>query len=72
MPKTKRLLEVNASHPVIVNLSKALEQGGEASHVDDWIGLLYDQALIAEGSPVEDPGAFARRLGQLMQDVATR
>lgn len=67
MPKTKRLLEVNASHPLIESLKAALEKNDAALPVDDWIGLLYDQALIAEGSPVDDPGSFSRRLSQLMQ-----
>ncbi len=71
MPRTKRLLEVNAGHPVIVSLTQALEKGADESRVDDWIGLLYDQALIAEGSPVDDPGAFSKRLGKLMQQAAS-
>ena len=28
--------------------------------------LLYDQALIAEGSTVEDPSAFAARVNELL------
>jgi molecular chaperone HtpG len=32
--------------------------------------MLYDQALLAEGSPVQDPARFARRLTQLMSDAA--
>jgi molecular chaperone HtpG len=67
LPKTKRLLEVNAGHPVIVGLTQALASDATQAHLNDWIGLLYDQALIAEGSPVEDPGAFSRRLSLLMQ-----
>ncbi|MEN9578201.1 MAG: hypothetical protein RJA70_1210 [Pseudomonadota bacterium] len=71
MPKTKRLLEVNAGHPVIQGLTRALDKPDSKEQVNEWIGLLYDQALIAEGSPVEDPGAFSRRLSHLMQQ-ATR
>jgi HSP90 family molecular chaperone len=33
---------------------------------EDALWLLYDQALIAEGEPVTDSCAFARRLGQFM------
>ena len=32
----------------------------------DWSALLYDQALLAEGSLPADPAAFARRLTALM------
>ena len=42
--------------------TSALE--GEA--LSDAITLLYDSALIAEGSPVEDPQRFTRLLAGLM------
>jgi molecular chaperone HtpG len=65
-PESKRILEVNPAHPVIQNLKRAHEADAESSTVADWMALLYDQALIAEGSPLPDPGAFSRRLSQLM------
>jgi molecular chaperone HtpG len=65
-PESKRILEVNPGHPVIENLKRAHEADGASTTVADWIALLYDQALIAEGSPLPDPGAFSRRLSQLM------
>ncbi len=41
--------------------------------VDDelrgWMELLYDQALLTEGSPIEDPNAFARRMTSLLQSA---
>ncbi len=67
MPKTKRILELNPTHPVIERLQTAHSSNAESESVGDWIELLYDQALIAEGSPVENPAAFARRLGELMR-----
>ncbi len=69
MPKTKRILEVNPTHPVIESLNRALSQDAKEESVSEWISLLHDQALIAEGSPVEDPSAFAKRLGHLMQQA---
>ncbi len=71
MPRTKRILEVNPNHPVIERLKKDNDADGGSERVSEWISLLYDQALIAEGSPVEDPAGFARRLGHLMQQAAT-
>ncbi len=67
LPATKRILEVNPSHPVIAKLKRAHETDPESPAVADRIGLLYDQALIAEGSPVEDPAEFSKRLSRLMQ-----
>lgn len=69
LPETKRILEVNPNHPVIASLRSANESGDKSSNVADWIQLLYDQALIAEGSPLPDPAAFSRRLGVLMQSA---
>lgn len=66
-PKTKRILEVNTTHPVIQSLTSAMEKDGDDSRVNDRLELLYDQALISEGSPVDDPGAFSKRLSKLME-----
>lgn len=61
VPKTKRTLEINAAHPLIVKL-----QGLESDARRDAVELLYDQALIAEGSPVPDPARFTKLLANLM------
>lgn len=64
LPPTKRILEVNPTHPVIERLNNGLS--GDDAWVEDWMALLYDQALIAEGSPIDDPAAFSRRLSAVM------
>ena len=61
VPDEKRILEVNASHPLIAKV-RALE--GDA--LKDAVSLLYDSALIAEGSPVADGARFAKLLADLM------
>lgn len=65
MPLNKRILEINPTHPVIERLGKGIDSAG-ADWVEDWMALLYDQALIAEGSPIDDPAAFSRRLSAVM------
>ena len=60
-PKEKRILELNAAHPLVEKI-KGL--AGDAQK--DAVELLYDQALIAEGSPVADPARFGRLLVSLM------
>jgi molecular chaperone HtpG len=74
VPASKRILEVNPEHPVMRNL--ATRAAGERSSDDDarlgeWIELLYDQALVAEGAPLSDPAAFARRVTTLLASVST-
>ncbi len=65
LPPTKRNLEINPTHPVIERQNQGLSAENN-TWVDDWTALLYDQALIAEGSPIDDPAAFSRRLSAVM------
>jgi molecular chaperone HtpG len=61
VPHEKRTLEINAAHPLV---AKMKDLTGEA--LSDAVELLYDQALIAEGSAVPDPGRFTKLLTALM------
>ena len=67
MPKTKRVLELNAAHE-LVGMLEGLHEGGDEQKdaFEDATRLLYGQALIAEGSPVPDPAGFARMVTRLM------
>ncbi len=70
MPVQKRILELNAKHPLIDAIQK-ISTDTENEKVQEWVELIYDQALLAEGSPIADPGLFAKRITSLMQQVAT-
>ena len=61
VPEEKRILELNASHPLVEKM-----KGLEGAALADMASLLYDGALIAEGSPVADGAAFAKRLSELL------
>ena len=63
-PAQKRILELNPGNPLIQNLERRDTE--DPGNVASWIELLYDQALIAEGSPLENPAAFAQRLTSLL------
>jgi len=71
LPAQKRILEINPGHPLVVALETLTEKKSEFEGVDEWIDLLFEQALVAEGSPIEDPGRFTRRLTALLTDAAT-
>ena len=62
VPQQKRILELNAGHPVVKKLADIADEARFA----DWAALLYDQALLAEGSLPSDPAAFSRRVADLM------
>ena len=61
VPHEKRLLEINATHPLVAKM-----KGLSGEELKDAVELLYDQALIAEGSAVPDPARFTKLLTQLM------
>ncbi|MBF0163494.1 MAG: molecular chaperone HtpG, partial [Magnetococcales bacterium] len=61
-PVTKRTLEINPVHPLVVRLK------GETNdqRFDDLSHVLFAQALLSEGGQLEDPAAFVRRLNGLL------
>ncbi len=63
----KRILEVNADHPFIAKLNDLAGDTANAERVRDLSALLYDQALVAEGSPPSDPARFARQVAEMMR-----
>jgi molecular chaperone HtpG len=66
VPASKRILEINPAHPVIGAMNALLEAGDQDGKVREYAGLLYDQALLLEGSKPKDPSAFAKALTNLM------
>ncbi len=68
---SKRILEINPKHSLIRRLADSVAAKGDAAlgpaTVNDVAFLLLDQALIAEGEPVADANAFARRLTSVME-----
>jgi molecular chaperone HtpG len=65
-PNTPRILEINPKHSIITQLQSMQSSDASADELNEWIEVLYDQALIAEGSPIDEPGKFASRLTKLM------
>ena len=64
--QAKRVLELNASHPVFARLQKLFAENQDA--VKEYASLLYDQALLIEGLPIEDPVAFSNAVCKLMAE----
>jgi len=58
-PKAKPILEVNAEHALVKRLDAS-------AHFDDLANILFDQALLAEGGHLEDPGAYVKRVNALL------
>jgi molecular chaperone HtpG len=58
----KPTLEINPDHEIV----KKLLGSADDAMVDDAAWLLFDQALLVEGIPVENPGAFVQRLNRVL------
>ncbi len=64
VPKGKRILEINPSHPVYEAMLKASK-----SRQEEWSEILYQQALLNEGSPIQNPLKYSQQIAKLMVDA---
>ena len=62
--QAERVLEINAGHPILETLKQQYESDRET--LKKYAAILYDQALMIEGLPVEDPVAFSNAVCELM------
>ena len=62
--KATRILEINPNHAIFEALTRIYAQ--DTDLVKEYAGLLYDQALLIEGFPIEDPMAFSSKICDLM------
>ena len=69
LPNQKRILELNPTHPVVVRLQTDAVGDASTDKLKESIEMLYDQALLAEGSPLPDPSRFVARVAALMERV---
>ncbi len=67
----KRILEINAGHPLIRSLVERTRSAGASHQIEDMAHLLLDQALIQEGELPQDPARFARRMSDTMARAVT-
>ena len=66
IPESKRILELNPKHPLIEAMFELSKQSDKAPELEMYAKVLFDQALLTEGSPLPDPAAFAREVTNLL------
>lgn len=64
--QAQRVLELNANHPIFQKLTQLYHDDQEK--LKTYTQLLYTQAMMIEGFPVEDPVAFCNQICELMQE----
>jgi len=70
VPESKRVLELNPDHPIVRVMGDMYKQNPENSRLLDYSDLLYDQALLTEGTPIKDPLKFTKLVSELMVKAA--
>ena len=67
VPATKPILEINIGHPLVERLSGEKDD----TRFNEVSNILLDHALLAEGSQLENPAAYVRRMNQLLLEIGS-
>ena len=62
--KAEKVLEINTNHEVFQSLKQAFDNDKEKLHL--YTNLLYNQALLIEGLPIQDPVEFTNDICKVM------
>jgi len=66
VPESKRVLELNPDHPILQVMGGMFSADATNPRLADYCDLLFDQALLTEGSPIQDPLKFTKLVSELM------
>jgi molecular chaperone HtpG len=66
-PKQRRIMELNPDHPIIQKLHERFKSSSDDATLGDAIELLFELALVAEGSEIADPVRLNRLTLDLLQ-----
>ena len=63
---SEKVLEINEAHPVFQAL-KDTAVAGDSEKLSLYAKILYDQACLIEGLPIEDPVEYAKAVCSLIK-----
>ena len=66
VPATKRILEINATHPLISHLSQRYETDKDSEELGKTATLVYQLAVLSEGGELDDPAGFAKQVASVL------
>jgi len=69
VPKTKRILELNPSNPVVDKLTELCTEDINNPKIEEYANLLFDLAIISEGGTPRNPVELAKNISKLMVDA---
>jgi molecular chaperone HtpG len=67
LPPSKRILELNPTHPLVVGLRQARADGRDEDRLGETAELLLGTAVLAEGGELTDPARFAKLLADRLE-----
>jgi molecular chaperone HtpG len=63
--EVKPILELNPDHAIVRKLAAGMAE----DRLNEWTHILYEQALLAEGSALQDPASFVKRMNKLWMEI---
>ncbi len=64
--KAEKILEINSSHPIYSKLKDLY--ANDKDKAAEYADILYSQALLIEGMPIENPVEFSNKICQIMAE----
>jgi len=65
VPESKPIFEINPDHPLLEKLDKEADE----ERFKDLVAILFDQASLADGRQLDNPGDFSSRLNKLLLEL---
>lgn len=63
-PKASKILEINPDHPIFAKLKEVYKDNPD--QLKDYADVLFNQAMLIQGLPIDDPVEYARKIADLL------
>jgi molecular chaperone HtpG len=66
VPVTKRILEINTTHPLVSHLAQRYETDKDSPELEKSADMLFQLSVLAEGGELDDPAGFAKSVAEVL------